>query len=161
MRLNGVLRLSAALLVAVATTHGSPTTASAKGTAEVRGARCMCTLRPRTLDVVRSDVEHASAVFSGEVLTIGSLTARFKVDRVWKGKLGDQVSMQRGRLNDDGTITVSSCDYVAYYPRRKYLIFAYGDPAQPMGASNCSLTGPMESATRTIELLDQLVQRQQ
>ena len=121
---------------------------------------CVCFLSPEkaTPEAARAalvkDFNEASAVFTGEVVALDALRVTLKVEKLWKGNLGDEVVMPTGaRKNDDGTYSVSSCDYT-FARGEKYLIFAYGDSAETMRARACTRTKALGRAGPEVEELD-------
>lgn len=121
---------------------------------------CVCVLSPKALTpeearaaLVR-DFNEAFAVFTGEVVGGDTFKVKFKVDKVWKGNLGDEVVMPTGAIKlDDGMYSISSCDYT-FERGVSYLIFAYGDSAEKMQARACTRTKPLGRAGPEVEELD-------
>jgi hypothetical protein len=91
------------------------------------------------------------------VLDNDNVRARFKVDRVWKGKVPREVSMRSpAELDVDGTVTTNTCE-IDFPPGEAFLVFAYGAPTEPMRAPRCSYTSALAGASATIERLDAIV----
>ena len=102
------------------------------------------------------EVESATVIFSGKVIESSLLEAKFKVKKVWKGDIRDEVVILTGvKMYKDGAYSRSSCDYGGYRVGRKYVVWASG-PANELKAHVCSRTGLMEGAGRDIEVLDDL-----
>ena len=123
---------------------------------------CVCVVSPETPtpEQVRAalveDFNEAFAVFTGEVVERDNFKVKFKVDKIWKGKFGDEIVMRTGAVdNGDGTITSSSCDY-GFHRGEKYLVFAYGDSAADMKAQSCTRTKGESRAGREIKDLDEV-----
>jgi hypothetical protein len=102
------------------------------------------------------DFNEAFAIFSGEVVRLDNFKVKFKVDRVWKGVVGDEIVMSTGtKDNGDGTYRSSSCDY-SFKSGEKYLVFAYGSSAEEMQAHRCTRTGLLTREEETIKDLDEV-----
>ena len=121
---------------------------------------CVCFLSPKALTpeearaALVKDFNETFAIFTGEVVEIDTFKVKFKVGKVWKGGLGDEVVMPTGAIKgDDGTYSVSSCDYT-FKRGESYLIFAYGDSAEKMQARACTRTKPLARAGAEVEELD-------
>lgn len=121
---------------------------------------CMCVVprEPPTPEEARAalvrDFNEAFAIFTGEVVGGHTFEVKFKVDKVWKGNLGDEVVMPTGAIKgEDGMYSVSSCDY-PFQRGEKYLVFAYGDSAEKMQARACTRTKPLGRAGAEAEELD-------
>ena len=71
------------------------------------------------------DFNSAVAVFSGEVIELQENKVKFKVDKIWKGELVDEIVMVIQLKKDDGRYVRTSCDYY-YEIGEKLLIYAYG-----------------------------------
>ena len=121
---------------------------------------CICVLEPNLTpekDTANRLVafEKATAIFTGEVVSLDLLTVKFKVDKIWKGEEAKEVTMLTGtRDNGDGTFTSSSCDY-HFEKGAKYLIYAYG-PVGKLQTHFCSRTMLLESAEKEMRGLDQI-----
>src|SRR3712207_1479695 len=79
---------------------------------------CVCFDMPekpspeRAREMLVKDYKEAFAVFSGEVVALDNFRVKFKVEKLWKGDFGDEVTMSTGaKENGDGTFTTSSCDF--------------------------------------------------
>jgi hypothetical protein len=106
------------------------------------------------------DFNGAFAVFTGEVVALDTFEVKFKLDKVWKGSLGDELVMRTGAIaGGDGTYSVSSCDY-SFRRGEKYLVFTYGDTAAEMLAHACSRTKPASRAEQEMEALDEIAPRE-
>jgi hypothetical protein len=103
------------------------------------------------------DFNAAFAVFSGEVVESSWLKVKFKVDKVWKGDIGDELEMPTGvKDNGDGTFTTYSCDYRAFRQGEKYLVFTQGNSLAEMTVHSCSRTKPLASAGQELKNLDDI-----
>ena len=71
------------------------------------------------------DFESAVAIFSGEVIELEPNKATFKVEKIWKGDLIDEIVMVIQLKKDNGIYVRTSCDY-HYVLGEKYLVYAYG-----------------------------------
>lgn len=122
------------------------------------GCACSVPFVPPTPEQARAelvkDFNEAFAIFTGEVVESDFLKVKFKVDKFWKGNLGDEVVMPTGAtLLDDGKYTFSSCDYT-FTRGERYLVFAYGDSAEKMQARACTRTKSLTRAGPEVEELD-------
>jgi hypothetical protein len=103
------------------------------------------------------DFNEAFAVFSGEVVESGWLKVKFKVDKVWKGDIGDEIEMSTGvKDNGDGTFTTYSCDYRSFKQGEKYLVFTQGKSLADMTVHSCSRTKPLALAEQEMKNLDDI-----
>jgi hypothetical protein len=78
---------------------------------------CACVVPNRTAEQERQNVSEqlakSLAVFSGEVAAKDPGLVRFKLEKVWKGDFAGELTMQDWpRQNPDGSISLTSCDYV-------------------------------------------------
>lgn len=86
------------------------------------------------------DFDGAFAVFSGEVVEQDTFKVKFKVDKLWKGDFGDEITMSTGVKDyGNGTIGATSCDY-GFKRGTKYLVFAYLNEDGEMQARECTRT---------------------
>lgn len=125
---------------------------------EALACACSVPFVPPTPEQARAalvkDFNEAFAIFTGEVVESDHLTVKFKVDKLWKGNLGDEVIMPTGAVKlDNGMYSVSSCDYT-FTRGERYLVFAYGDSAEKMQARACTRTKLLARAGPEIEELD-------
>ena len=121
---------------------------------------CVCVLSPNALTpeearaALVKDFNEAFAVFTGEAVEGDTFTVKFKVDKLWKGSVGDRIVMPTGaKKYEDGTYSVNSCDY-SFRVGERYLVFAYGDSAGKMQAHACTRTKPLSRAGAEVEQLD-------
>ena len=121
---------------------------------------CICELEPNiTPEKIRADrakaLQEAAAVFSGEVVMLDRFTVRFRVEKIWKGPLAEEISMLTGaKDNGDGTFTSSSCDY-GFTKGVRYLVYAYG-PLSELKTHACSRTTQMTYAANEEQGLDEI-----
>lgn len=121
---------------------------------------CVCVLdpdpTPAKIRAARLDAfEKATAVFSGEVVSLDRLTVRFRADKIWKGGEAGEIVMLTGtRENSDGTVTSSSCDY-GFKKGERYLVYAYG-PRGELKTHSCSRTALLKHAEGEMEGLDEI-----
>jgi hypothetical protein len=102
------------------------------------------------------DYNEAFAVFSGKVIARDTFKVKFKVDKLWKGEFGGEVTMSTGaKDNGDGTYTSSSCDF-NFKPGEKYLVYAYGASAGEMQAHACTRTRLLKYAEQEMKDLDEV-----
>jgi hypothetical protein len=121
---------------------------------------CVCFEVPRSRaqqkQYIEKELQQAVAVFLGEVVATDSLKATFKINRVWKGKLGAEVTIRTGARAEAGGVFVwDSCDW-SYQRGQRYLIFAYGSSVEEMKAMKCTPTATEEAAGSTRVLLDEI-----
>jgi hypothetical protein len=121
---------------------------------------CFTTAETQTPEQARAalvkDYNGARAVFAGRVVALDALRVRFKLDKVWKGDLGDELLMSTGAIdNGDGTHTATSCDF-EFVAGREYLVFAYGESAEKMQAQQCTRTRLLQEAARDVKDLDEV-----
>ena len=127
-----------------------------------RAEACVCAAYPETptraqlkADVAY-DLKESFAVFSGSVIAVDLFTVRFRVERSWKGKLGQVIEFSTGRQRTpDGSISMSSCDY-SFTPGMRYVVFATGTSVKTMQAGQCGGTQPLTQAADTLIFLDEL-----
>jgi len=100
------------------------------------------------------DFHEAAAIFTGEVVALDALQVRFKIDKLWKGDFGDEITMSTGAKEiEGGKYAISSCDY-SFTPGESYLVFAYGLEPDKLQAHACTRTSPLKNAERQMEQLD-------
>ena len=134
--------------------------------AETAAFACWCTVPAEkpTPEQARAalvkDFNEAFAVFTGEVIGGNTFEVKFKVDKIWKGRFGDEIVMRTGAVDEGGgRYSVSSCDYM-FKRGEKYLVFAYGDTAAEMQARQCTRTKESARAAQEIEDLDAVRQHE-
>ncbi len=115
------------------------------------GNACSCVTLPNESDI-RKALKTADAVFTAEAVASDSLGSTLKVEKVWKGAIGDRVMMQHATVTARGLIEQSSCDYT-FTANQKYLVFAAAAPGGVMVAKECGATGPIDSAAKTMVIL--------
>ena len=119
---------------------------------------CTCVGDPNQSDrqlksEVLQDLKAADAVFTAEAVAIDTFGATLKVEKVWKGTIGDQVKMRHATRMPDGTIgMMSSCD-VDFTPGQRYVVFAVAVTDGEMVARRCGSTDLLDSAGKTIRIL--------
>lgn len=123
---------------------------------------CSCLMSPTKLtpEAARAalvkDFNEAFSVFSGEVIRQDTFRVTFKVDKLWKGRFGDEITMATGtKDNGDGTYSSSSCDY-SFKEGEKYLVYAYGLAAEEMQARACTRTKSLVYAEQELKDLDEV-----
>ncbi len=92
------------------------------------------------------DFNSAVAVFSGEVIELEENRVKFKVDKLWKGQLVDEIIMVIQLKKDDGGYVRTSCDYY-YEIGEKLLIYAYGTKNE-LTTYQCTRTTSFKNAER-------------
>jgi len=92
------------------------------------------------------DFDSAVAVFSGEVIELEENKAKFKVDKIWKGDLVDEIVMVIQLKKDNGIYVRTSCDY-HYELGEKYLVYAYGT-SDELNAHGCTRTTGFKNVER-------------
>ena len=118
---------------------------------------CTCVMEPDpSHSQIRSDVlrdlKAADAVFTAEAVAIDILGATLKVEKVWKGTIGDQVRMRHVTVTATGEIAHNSCD-VDFTAGQRYIVFAIAAPGGVMVAHHCGSTAPLDSASKTLQIL--------
>lgn len=117
---------------------------------------CLCVyIENPSAEFVVGQHAKAVAVFSGEVIESDIVKVKFKIEKVWKGDVGDELEMSTGgkKINDDLYNLPSSCDY-GFHKSEKYLVFAYGNDFDDMKATKCNLTNESKRAEKTEKILD-------
>lgn len=84
------------------------------------------------------DFEKAAAIFTGEVIELEGNKVKFKVEKIWKGEVVDEIVIVIRLKKDDGRYVRTSCDYY-YELGEKYLVYAYGT-AEELTTYQCSRT---------------------
>ncbi|MDQ3131483.1 MAG: hypothetical protein M3Q99_12075 [Acidobacteriota bacterium] len=92
------------------------------------------------------DFESAVAVFSGEVIELEPNKATFKVEKIWKGELVDEIVMVIQLKKDSGVYVRTSCNY-HYVLGEKYLVYAYG-ASDELNAHGCTRTTGFKNVER-------------
>ena len=106
---------------------------------------------------VRTLLENAYAIFSGEVVAANQNTVTFKPDNVWKGDVRLEVAVAFGPFTSpDGTVSMSSCDRT-FAVGRKYVIFARASYIATFEAMPCTPTGELKDAEAVVAILNELV----
>ncbi|HMF62007.1 MAG TPA: hypothetical protein VK595_16615 [Vicinamibacterales bacterium] len=109
----------------------------------------------RTL--VEDALKHASAVFTGEAVSGDIFGTTLRVEKVWKGPIGDRVVMQYAAKTAEGP-AISSC--VFHFPvGHRYLVFAFAEPGGMMVAGSCGPSGSIDSVGKTLHILGPPLER--
>jgi hypothetical protein len=109
-----------------------------------------------------TDFNGATAVFSGKVVEANNLKLKFKVNKVWKGDVGQEFVMATGgKEYEDGSFSTSSCDY-SFKRGEEYLVYAYPvDPEIHPGSTDlqaraCTRTKLTQYAEQEMKELDEI-----
>jgi hypothetical protein len=118
---------------------------------------CSCVMFPDQSEAeIRSEVlrrlKAVDAVFTAEVVARDMLGATLRVEKVWKGTIGDQVMMRHATRTGQDEITYSSCDFV-FTAGQRYVVFAVAEPGGVMVAHHCGSTARLDSAGKTLQIL--------
>jgi len=107
---------------------------------------------------VQTEYETSLAVFTGEVIEADILTVKFKTEKVWKGAVGEEITMSTGAKDSgNGLIQLpSSCDY-GFQKNKKYLVFGRGNNYEEMKAVKCGGTDFLEKSASEVESLDKII----
>jgi hypothetical protein len=122
---------------------------------------CVCDLplkRVSLKEAVTKAKSEAAMVFSGQVIELDEFTAKFKVERVWKGAPAEEIVMSTGaRKADSGEIIISDCAY-RFRRGEKYLVYAYGS-GERLQTHKCTRTADLGSAGEEVLMLEKLSPR--
>lgn len=91
-----------------------------------------------------NDFNKAVAVFSGEVMELDENKVKFKVEKIWKGELVDEIEMIIRFKDIDGNYVRTSCDY-HYKFGEKFLVYAY-EKDDELTTYQCSRTTPFKNS---------------
>ena len=118
---------------------------------------CVCTSLPNpTPEQIRAqlayELKNARIVFSGEVIQLDKFTVKFKIEKVWKGDIKEEIILSTGTRDiGNNRIIWSSCDH--WFERGgKYLVYAQGS-GEEMQANSCGGTGKIGNSEQRIEFL--------
>jgi hypothetical protein len=108
--------------------------------------------RKRRLEVFDS----STVIFTGKVIALDRVTARFQVQWLWKGEAAKEISMSTGLTSDlDWWVE----DVFKFVEGREYLVFARRKSAG-LTTDACSRTAPLEQASDEIRGLDEIAPHQ-
>ncbi len=114
---------------------------------------CSCPTIGQTSEQMKigrlQDFNGAAAIFTGEVIELEENKVKFKVERIWKGDLVDEIVMVIQLKKDDGRYVRTSCDY-HYELGEKLLVYAYGN-SEELTTYQYTRTTPF----RNTELIEQ------
>ncbi|MDQ3713618.1 MAG: hypothetical protein M3388_15535 [Acidobacteriota bacterium] len=114
---------------------------------------CSCPTIGATSEQIRAarleDFNSAVAIFSGEVVELEENKVKFKVEKIWKGDLDDEIVMVIQLKKDNGKYVRTSCDYY-YELGEKYLVYAYGT-SDELTTYQCTRT----TTFKNVELVEQ------
>jgi hypothetical protein len=124
---------------------------------------CSCVMLPDQSErELKSEVlrqlKAVDAVFTAEAVASDMLGATLRVEKVWKGTIGDQVRMRHATREADGMIKMSSCD-INFPAGQRYVVFAVAEPGGEMVAHHCSSTARLDSAGKTLRILGPPLER--
>ena len=127
---------------------------------EAAACTCFFPSNVPTSDEIKRDIvkemKESRAVFAGEVIALDTFAVRMRVERVWKGSLGEFVEFSTGaQRTAEGTVVIYGCDY-SFEPGKRYLVFARGASNREMKAAQCGFTGLREPARDTERYLDEI-----
>jgi hypothetical protein len=117
---------------------------------------CVCSMDPYpTPDKARAErvkaFELATVAFSGQVVMLDLYTVQFKVNKIWKGPLTEEIQILTGvKDNANGTYSISSCDF-RFAKSETYLVYAYGSWTK-LKTDVCSPTRPAKHSGLEDEL---------
>jgi hypothetical protein len=123
---------------------------------------CMCVKAPtREMErrAVKAERDRSRAVFLGQVVAVTTSGWTFRIEGVWKGEIGAEITLVNPRPRDANAVTGwSSCDGGGFELGAKYVVFAFGRTNTDMRRGDaCSQTrGVLRSDDTTIKLLDEL-----
>ena len=98
-------------------------------------------------------------MFVGEIMEQTRSRLRVKVEKVWKGDVGDQIILITHNWNDGDAGSLDSCAY-PFEVGTKYLIYA-DKVRDELVASKCSRTRPANEAERDLNELDRSLRGQE
>lgn len=101
---------------------------------------------------VAEAVKESNAVFVGEVIEQNRSQLRVKVEKVWKGKVGEHVILITHDWQDGDVGSIDSCAY-SFTVGRKYLIYVDKVKGE-LVTSKCSRTVPINEAQQDLNELD-------
>ena len=101
---------------------------------------------------VSEAVKQSNAVFVGEIVEQNRSQLRVKVEKVWKGKIGEQIILVTHDWQDGDLGSIDSCAY-SFIVGRKYLIYADKVNGE-LVTSKCSRTLPTNEAQQDLHELD-------
>jgi hypothetical protein len=101
---------------------------------------------------VSEAVKQSNAVFVGEIIEQNRSQLRVKVEKVWKGEVGDQIILVTRDWQDGDRGSIDSCAY-PFKVGTKYLIYADTVKGE-LVTSKCSRTHPVNEAERDLNELD-------
>jgi len=91
------------------------------------------------------------------------LGLKFRVEKVWKGKLTNEIifnsKMYAARDTDETEVFINSCTFL-FEVGKKYLVYAYRDGVD-LFVNKCSRTQLLDSADEDVNFLDRLVPKAQ
>lgn len=133
---------------------GSPadTSASPRWICEVFPLDTPQETRKRRLDAFNS----STVIFTGKVIALDRLTARFQVQWLWKGEAAKEISMSTGLTSDEDWWVE---DVFKFGEGREYLVFARRTSAG-LTTDACSRTAPLGQASDEIRGLDEIAPHQ-
>ena len=153
-QLAGLILNVALVLGGQGASNGSPAVASGS-------PRWLCEIFPhdtpeqtrkRRLEAFNS----STVIFTGTVIALDRLTARFQVQWLWKGEAAKEISMSTGLAGDvDWWVE----DVFKFVEGREYLVFARRKSAG-LTTDACSRTAPLEQASDEIRGLDEIAPHQ-
>jgi len=114
---------------------------------------CSCPTIGATPEQIKAarlrDFNNVVAVFSGEVIELEENKVKFKVEKLWKGDLVDEIMMVIQLKKGDGKYVRTSCDY-QYELGEKLLVYAYENEGE-LTTYQCTRT----TSFRNKELVEQ------
>lgn len=125
---------------------------------------CWCDRKPADTEpmfraAVSEAVKESNAVFVGEIMEQKRSRLRVKVEKVWKGEVGEEIILITHNWNDGDIGAIDSCAY-PFEVGTKYLI--YTDKVRgELVTSKCSRTRPANEAERDLNELDRSALRGQ
>jgi len=115
---------------------------------------CTCDLPLFNLSLDQQ-VKHARkqsrAIFSGRVLEVTEnpqtyfVVVKFRIERLWKGNLSDEVTIITGHGGGD-------CGY-RFEVGESYLVYAYGSDENRLGTNICQRTKKLSDAREDLRIL--------
>ena len=106
---------------------------------------------------IARQIRASDAVFLGEVVAVNGFTAKFRVEKVWKGSVPASFELGAGTSMSGAMLRMNSCVLgFGESQGMKYVVFADADQFGRYTAHRCGPTMPLTHASGTVSILDAL-----
>ncbi len=125
---------------------------------ETVSALCFLPYKPTIKEIrmqYENDYKIASAIFNGEVIRLDKFKVGFRVDKVWKGEMAEELIISNGIIDEGNGKLKIFTEVTRFKFGEKYLVYATGS-GEKMISSSCTGTGQLKNSDDRIKFLQEI-----